>query len=236
MKPQCIIIDDEPVARLGLAEDVKGLDLFNIAGLAENAYQALELMSTAPIDLLFLDIDMPGLNGIDFLKLIKVKPMVIITTAYHEYALEGYELNVVDYLLKPISLVRLKMACDKAIELYRYRQSAAVVNQGPDHFYIKCNGKMEKIDFNSILYIEAANNYVFIHTAEKRYLTYSTLKKIATKLPPGDFVKVHKSFIVARSRVRQISGNSLVVSQVNIPLSRNFKQNAQLRILKSNSQ
>jgi two-component system, LytTR family, response regulator len=232
MKPQCVIVDDEPVARLGLAEDVKELDLFTVAGLAENAYQALDLINSIPIDLLFLDINMPGLSGIDFLKLVKVKPMVIITTAYQQYALDGYELNVVDYLLKPISSDRLRNACQKAIELYNYRNTPSAALERPDHFYIKCNGKMQKLSYDSILYIEAANNYVFIHTAEKRYLTYSTLKGIGGQLPPDDFVRIHKSFIVARSRVQQVSGTSVLVDQVNIPISRNFRQNVQQRILK----
>lgn len=232
----CIIIDDEPTARNGLAEDIKEISYLTIRGLAANAFEALALINENSIDLIFLDIDMPGLNGLDFLRLIRVKPMVIITTAYPEYALDGYEHGVVDYLLKPISLERLKTACNKALELHNYRnnQSSPAITP-PAYFYIKCNGKMERIDFDDILYIEAANNYIFIHTSLKRYMAYYTLKGIEGQLPQDKFVRVHKSFIVAKAQIQQVSSDEIKVNQVNIPLSRNFKNSFQKQVLLSKS-
>src|ERR1700710_1775519 len=164
MKLNCLIADDEPIARNGLAEDIKEFGFLRIAGLAENAFQALQFLTNPePIDLLFLDIDMPGLSGLDFLKLVRVKPIVIITTAYQQYAINGFELGVMDYLLKPISLERLGIAVNKAREWYLLKNQEAIEKDINDFLYVKCNGKYEKIRFSEILYVEAANNYVLIH-------------------------------------------------------------------------
>jgi DNA-binding LytR/AlgR family response regulator len=233
MKLNCIIVDDEPAARNGLAEDIKDIGFITVCGLAANAFEALDLINKLSPDLIFLDVDMPVLSGLDFLRLIKVKPMVVITTAYPQYALDGYDHGVVDYLLKPISLERLAIACDKALQLHSYRNQSLSENIPPGHFFIKCNGKMERIDFNEILYIEAANNYIFIHTNSKRYMVYRTLKGIAGQLPQNKFVRVHKSFIVARDQIQQVSADEIVVNNVNIPLSRNFKSNFQKQIFLS---
>ena len=224
MKLNCLIVDDEPIARNGLAEDIREFDFLRIAGLAENAFQALQFLnSPEPIDLLFLDIDMPGLSGLDFLKLVRVKPIVIITTAYQQYAINGFELGVMDYLLKPISLERLGIAVNKAKEWYLLKNREAAQHDTNDFLYVKCNGKYEKIRFSEILYIEAANNYVLIHMAGKRFITYHTLKGIEGQLPVNQFVKVHKSFIVSRGHIDQINGSEIIINEVHIPLSRNFK-------------
>jgi two-component system, LytTR family, response regulator len=224
MNLNCLIVDDEPIARHGLAEDIKEFGFLNIAGLAENAFQALQMLnSPQAVDLMFLDIDMPGLSGLDFLKLVRVKPMVIITTAYQQYALDGFDLGVLDYLLKPISTARLTLAVNKARELFVLKSREAVEHEKDDFLYVKCNGKYEKILFEDILYVEAANNYVFIHTPGKRFITYHTLKGIEAQLPSGKFVKVHKSFVVSRSRIDQIKGSEVFINNVSIPLSRNFK-------------
>jgi DNA-binding LytR/AlgR family response regulator len=232
MKLNCLIVDDEPIARNGLAEDIKEFDFLHIAGLAENAFQALQFLnSPEPIDLLFLDIDMPGLSGLDFLKLVRVKPIVIITTAYQQYAINGFELGVMDYLLKPISLERLGIAVNKAKEWYLLKNQEAVEHDTNDFLYVKCNGKYEKIRFAEILYIEAANNYVLIHTAGKRFITYHTLKGIEGQLPLNQFVKVHKSFIVSRGHIDQINGSEIIINEIHIPLSRNFKDSFQKSVI-----
>jgi DNA-binding LytR/AlgR family response regulator len=227
MKLNYIIIDDEPTARNGLEEDLREIDFLKIKGMASNAFEALEMIKNYAPELIFLDIEMPGLSGLDFLRLIKVKPMVILTTAYPEYALDGYELGVVDYLLKPISLQRLKIACDKAMELYSYRNQQLVISPPPEYFFIKCNGKMEKIDLSEILYIEAANNYIFIFTKNKRFMSYYTLKGIDDQLPKDKFVRVHKSYIVSKDHIQQIVKNEIIINRVRIPLSRNFKNEFQ---------
>jgi two-component system LytT family response regulator len=232
MRLNCLIVDDEPIARNGLAEDIKEFDFLRIAGLAENAFQALQFLSNPePIDLLFLDIDMPGLSGLDFLKLVRVKPIVIITTAYQQYAINGFELGVMDYLLKPISPERLGVAVKKAKEWYLLKNQGAVEQETNDFLYVKCNGKYEKIRFSEILYIEAANNYVLIHTAGKRFITYHTLKGIEGQLPLNQFVKVHKSFIVSRGHIDQINGAEIIINEVPIPLSRNFRDSFQKSVV-----
>jgi DNA-binding LytR/AlgR family response regulator len=224
MKPSCIIIDDEPPARNGLKEDLMALGIFTVAGVAGDAEQARKLLKTTATDLLFLDIEMPMLNGLEFLSGLDVKPMVILVTAYPQYALRGYEHGVVDYLLKPVSPERLRLACEKALEWWVLRQNAGG-HTGPSGFlYIKSNGKFERIGFDEILYLEAANNYVIVHTLQKKYLVYQTLKGMEKQLPARGFLQTHKSFIVARPHIRQIEGDSVLVGQVKIPLSRRFKQ------------
>ena len=234
MKLSCLIIDDEPAARNGLAEDIKEIDYLEITGMAANAFEALELISKYAPALLFLDIEMPGLNGLDFLNLLKIKPMVILTTAYPQYALDSYELGVIDYLLKPILIERLKIACNKAVELFSYRFNNAVSQHQPAYFYIKSNGKMEKINFSDILYIEAANNYVFIHTANKKIISYNTLKGMECQLPKDKFIKVHKSFIVSKVHIQQVLKNEVLVNGKNIPVSKNFRSEFQKVVIMKN--
>jgi two-component system LytT family response regulator len=232
----CLIVDDEPIARNGLAEDIKEFSFLNITGMAENAFQALQFLNgPLPVDLLFLDIDMPGLSGLDFLKLVRVKPMVIITTAYQQFAINGFELGVMDYLLKPISTERLATAVNKAKEWFALKNPEVTENDKNDFLYVKCNGRYEKILFSNILYVEAANNYVFIHTAEKRFITYHTLKGIEEQLPSNQFVKVHKSFVVSRSHIDQVKGSEIIINKVAVPLSRNFKDSFQKMVISGNA-
>ncbi len=223
MKLYCIIIDDEQTARNGLAADIKEIACFQIKALASSAFEALEKIKEYSPDLIFLDIEMPGLSGIDLLKLIKVSPMVIITTAYPQFALEGFDQGVVDYLLKPISQQRLRLACDKAYRQFMLQRQLPTQDHAADYCYLKCDGKFEKIPYDAILYIEAANNYILVHTPVRRFVTYSSLKNISGQLPQNRFVRVHKSFIVGKEHITQINGNEIVIGRVSIPLSRNFK-------------
>ena len=232
MNLNCLIVDDEPIARNGLAGDIKEFDFLRVVGLAENAFQAIQFLNSGePVDLLFLDIDMPGLSGLDFLKLVRVKPIVIITTAYPQYAINGFELGVIDYLLKPISMNRLETAINKAKKWLFLKEHDLDEKGNNDFLYVKSNGRYEKILFSKILYVEAANNYVFIHTAEKRFITYHTLKGIEGQLPSGEFVKVHKSYIISRSHIDSIKGSEIVINEIHIPLSRNFKDNFQKEVI-----
>ena len=216
MKPTCLIIDDEPVAAQGLAEDLRALDLFTIMGIAHNAEQAFETYRNIPVDILFLDIMMPGQNGLQLLRSLPAKPLVILVTAYQQYALDGYEHGVVDYLLKPVSPARLKLACEKALERYAFRPTA-------DHLYKKCNGKYIRIEHTAITYIEAANNYVLIHTPEGKYMIYQSLKTLEEELPRQWFVQVHKSFVIGKRHIKQVGPNAVIIGEVSIPLSRRFK-------------
>jgi DNA-binding LytR/AlgR family response regulator len=231
MMPNCIIIDDEPPARNGLKEDLAALGMFTVVGMAGDAEQARELLKTTPADLLFLDVEMPWTNGLEFLSSLDVKPMVILVTAYPQYALHGYEHGVVDYLLKPVSPERLRLACEKALEWWVLRNKAEGESGPAGYLYIKSNGRFEKIGYDEILYLEAANNYVIVHTRQKKYLVYQTLKGMEKQLPARGFLQTHKSFIVGRPHIRQIEGDSVTVGEVHIPLSRRFKQQFLLEVL-----
>jgi DNA-binding LytR/AlgR family response regulator len=230
-KPSCIIIDDEQPARNGLKEDLEALGVFTVAGMAGSAEQARELLKTTPADLLFLDVEMPWTNGLEFLSSLDVKPMVILVTAYQQYALHGYEHGVIDYLLKPVSPERLKLACEKALEWWALRNHASGETGPAGYLFVKSNGRFEKIGYDEILYLEAANNYVIVHTRQKKYLVYQTLKGMEKQLPAREFLQTHKSFIVARPHIRQIEGDTVAVGEARIPLSRRFKQQFLLEVL-----
>jgi DNA-binding LytR/AlgR family response regulator len=165
------------------------------------------------------------LSGLD------TKPMVILVTAYPQYALHGYEHGVVDYLLKPVSPGRLRLACEKALEWWLLRNNAGSQRGPADYLYIKSNGRFERIGYDEILFLEAANNYVVVHTLQKKYLVYQTLKGMEKQLPPREFLQTHKSFIVARPHIRQIDGDSVSIGEVRVPLSRRFKQRFLLEVL-----
>jgi DNA-binding LytR/AlgR family response regulator len=212
-------------------EDLVALGIFTVAGMAGNAQQARELLNTTAADLLFLDVEMPWTNGLEFLSGLDVKPMVILVTAYPQYALHGYEHGVVDYLLKPVSPGRLRLACEKALEWWVLRNNAGGQTGPAGFLYIKSNGKFEKIGYDEILYLEAANNYVIVHTAQKKYLVYQTLKGMEKQLPARGFLQTHKSYIVARPHIRQIEGDCISIGEAKIPLSRRFKQRFLLEVL-----
>jgi DNA-binding LytR/AlgR family response regulator len=239
MQLRCIIIDDEPMARKGMEEELKEIAFIELVGIGENSYQAIELVATLRPDLIFLDIQMPGLNGLDLLKSLRQPPMVIITTAYSEYALRGYELDVMDFLIKPIDFRRLLKACCKAQEFHALRQRAAGVGlpnlsmpSGDLYFFVKSNGKYEKIFFCELLFVEAADNYVLLHTNGRKFMVYDTLKNMESILPADDFMKVHKSFIVALGKVSTVQGNTLRIVEAEIPISRNLKEAVVERIIK----
>ena len=229
MKPSCLIVDDEPLARKGLAEDLDSIGLVTVKGMASSTREAGALLAAQPLDLLFLDIEFhfgeadpgrsaSGTAGLDFLRDLVEKPLVILVTAYPQYALTGYEHGVVDYLVKPVPLLRLRAACEKAVEQHRLRCMT-----GQPHLFLKCNGVHERIDIADILFIEAANNYIRVHTTGKKLLVYLSLKGIEEQLPPGEFLQVHKSFLIARRHIRRIDTDSLTVGATRVPLSRRFK-------------
>lgn len=234
---KCFIIDDEPMARKGIEEYVNEIDFLNLIGKAENPVKAFSFLCEHKVDLIFLDIQMPKMSGIDFIRNIKNPPMVIITTAFPEYAIESYELDILDYLLKPISFDRFIKACNKAFDYYLLKKHL-VENTGlnnpntqHNHFYIKNGNTFDKIYFEHVLFIEAMENYVLIETKEKKYITYLTFKGIEASLPQNLFVKVHKSFLVSLNAIESISGNEINVGVKTIPLSRNFKEEAMSKIL-----
>lgn len=222
----CVIIDDEPLAREGMADYVKEIDFLHLVDTCENPVALMKLMDQHPIDLIFLDIQMPKMNGIDFLKIIQKPPMVIITTAYPSYALEGFQLNVMDYLLKPITFDRFFKAVSKAREYHQLVNRATVqkAEAATDYFFIKCGSKYEKIHFEDILYVEGMQNYITIYTLKGKYVTLLYLKNLEQNLDSHAFIRVHKSYIVAIDKIEAIEGNEIFIQQHRIPISRNYRE------------
>jgi DNA-binding LytR/AlgR family response regulator len=231
MKMNCLIIDDEPVARKGLEEYVKDISFLDCIALCENPLKASSYLKEHTIDLIFLDIHMPKVTGIEFLRTLKNPPLIIFTTAYSEYAVEGYALDVVDYLMKPISFERFLKAAQKALEIFNLRKLTNNSRNESDYFFIKCESKFEKVLYTEVLYVEGLQNYVVIHTQTRRLITYITMTGIENQLPKDQFIKVHKSFIISVRHVRAIEGNELYIGDIRIPISRNLKEEVVNQIL-----
>jgi DNA-binding LytR/AlgR family response regulator len=229
-KIRCVVTDDEPFARKGLQGYIEQIDFLELKGVCENALELNSLLKKESVDLLFLDIEMPYVTGIDFLKNITSPPKVIFTTAYEKYALQGFELEVLDYLLKPISFERFMRAANKAFDYFRGQQAPA---SGEDYIFVKADSKLEKIHFSDILFIEALENYVAIYTGEKKIITHLTLKMLQDKLPHGAFIQPHKSYIVSIGKISSIEGNILHVLHYQVPISKYQKEEIMEKIVNS---
>jgi DNA-binding LytR/AlgR family response regulator len=225
MTMRCVIIDDEPIARKGLKEYIQDASFLQLAGEFDNPLKAAELLLHDKIDLLFLDIQMPKMTGMEFLKTLLHPPMVIFTTAYPQYAVEGFEWNAIDYLLKPFSFERFWKAVSKARTMQEAITQPITTVAGPDYFFIKSDNKLVKIAYDDILFIEALQNYVAVYTATgKKYITYITFHSIESQLPTGRFIRTHKSYIVAAGKVESIEGNEITIGTYHIPISRTERE------------
>lgn len=222
-KMRCIIVDDEPVARKILREFTEQVPFLELAGEFENAIKAKAFLHADHADLMFLDIEMPRLSGLDYLKRSTVDPLVILTTAFPEYALEGYELDIIDYLLKPIAFNRFMKAVQKAKEFNELRHSNTVV-ANPTYLFVRSEKRIEKVELKDILYIESFGNYVNIHTGQKKIVAYLTLKGLESQLPAQEFIKIHQSFLVAFAHIGAIEGNQVFINNKPLPISRNYRE------------
>jgi DNA-binding LytR/AlgR family response regulator len=233
MKLKCIIIDDEPVARRLLQEFIEEIDYLELTGQAENPLKAMSLINDNDIDIIFLDINMPKISGIDFLKGLKNTASIIMTTAYAEYAVKAYELDVLDYLVKPIAFDRFLKACNKAKEIRAAKNVTQIhPNKPNDHFFVKCNNQIEKVFYNDLVYAEAMLNYVMLHTHSQKMMVYVTIKSLEEQLPADIFIKVHKSFIVNITKIKSIDGNILDIGNEKIPISQNLREKVITEIVK----
>ena len=196
----------------------------------------MDLLTKEEVQLLFLDIQMPKISGLDFFKTLKYAPPVIFTTAFPQHALEGFELNALDYLVKPVSFERFLKAAIRAKEYYEVRQKNSTEGgtgvATADYFFIKADGKLVKINYDDILFVEALQNYVVIQTSEKKYITYLTFKSVEEYLPGVKFIKTHKSFIVSAEKIESIEGNNIRIGIHDIPISRNLKEDMMETLLK----
>jgi DNA-binding LytR/AlgR family response regulator len=234
MKLKCLIIDDEPIARKLLQEYIEETDFLELVGIAVNPLKAAGLISSIDVDLIFLDINMPKMSGLEFLRSAPNLPMVIMTTAYGQYALDGFELAVIDYLVKPFSLDRFLKACLKAYELKSLKESKSVIQKSDDgHCFVKCEGKIEKVIYDELIYIEAMANYVILHTVNDKMVVYLTIKGILEKLPSDQFVQVHKSHIVNIEKINTIEGNMLHLGGAKITMGLSYTEGVMGKVLKN---
>ena len=236
MKLNCIIIDDEPLARKGLKEYIADVDFLQLTGEFDNPVKAMDMLAKEEVQLLFLDIQMPKITGLEFFKTLQHAPPVIFTTAFPQYALEGFELNALDYLVKPISFDRFLKAAMRGKEFYEVRQkNISETGSGAtasEYFFIKADNKLVKIFYDDILFAEALQNYVVVHTKDKKYITYLTFKSVEDYLPADKFIKTHKSYIISSSKIDSIEANDIRIGQHHIPISRNLKDEVMEKLLK----
>ena len=221
-----IIVDDEPLALDILEAFIEKMPNLELVARCENAFEANEAINAQQVDLIFLDIQMPQMNGIEFLKSLQNPPSVIFTTAFSDYAIEGFELNAVDYLLKPISMDRFMKAVNKASDRIN-QTSKNGGNEEEGYFFVKADKKLVKINFDDIIYIEGLKDYVIIKQESGRVITLQTMKSLEAKLPSPPFKRVHRSYIVNTDRIKALDGNSLEViekGQVKIlPIGKNYR-------------
>ena len=227
MKISCIITDDEPFARKGLQGYIEKVDFLDLKGMCENAVELNSLLKQQTVDVLFLDIEMPYMTGIELLKNLSRPPKVVFTTAYEKYAVHGYELEVLDYLLKPVSFERFLKSANKIYDYFQSQQQPSTQN----YFFVKVDSKLERIAVDEILFVEAMENYVAIYVGDRKIITHLTLKMLQEHLPATSFVQPHKSYLVAIDKIRSIEGNTLYVSAFQIPVSKHQKEETMQRIL-----
>ena len=232
MKLNCLIIDDEPIARKGLEEHVEGIEFLQCVASCENAMKASSYLNEQKIDLMYLDIHMPKVTGINFLKSLQNPPLTILTTAYPDYALEGYTLDVIDYLVKPITFERFLKASAKALEFFQLKANAANHNtKQVDYFFVRCDRKFEKIFFRDVSYVEGLQNYAVIHVPGRKLITYITLTSLESQLPKDQFLKVHKSFLISVPHITAIEGDEIIMENARVPISRSLRDQVMQHIL-----
>ena len=230
-KIKCLVVDDEPPAREILKQHIAGVDALELAGTCANAVEAISFLKDHPVDLIFLDIQMPQLMGTNFIRTLKSPPKVIFTTAFREYALEGFELDAVDYLLKPISFERFLKGINKILQINfpsEHPSSLAKDNnkeQTNSFLYFRADRKMVKVFFSDILFIEALKDYIKIVTPSKTIITKYVLTTLAELLPADEFLRIHKSYIVAINKIESFNADSVEIGKKEIPVGRLFKFN-----------
>ncbi|RBW59887.1 DNA-binding response regulator [Tenacibaculum sp. E3R01] len=213
---QCVIIDDEPSSQNILKHLIGDVDFLEIAGICNDAVDAMTFLKETKVDLLFLDINMPNLSGIAFYKMLKNPPLVIFTTAYSEYAIEGFDVNAIDYLLKPFSFERFLKAVQKV-------KSKLVLEK--EFIIIKSDKKLYQLKVNDILFVEALGDYIKIYTKDKVLVSYKTLRNILSLLPDNKYMQIHKSYIINQSKLDFVEGNQVTIGSKKIPIGQKFKIN-----------
>ena len=221
---KALIVDDEPLAQNVIKQFANDIPWLEIICTCNNAMEASAKLKEAQADLMFLDVNMPRLSGLEFLKNLQNPPLVILTTAYSDYAMEGYELNILDYLKKPFSFERFFKAAQKAQEQIALRKSLPVTENQPDYIFIKANKKAVRVEFKSVCYIEGLGDYIKIHLKDKHLVTNLSMKKMEDLLPAGEFFRIHKSFIIRLDQIQSVEGNLVEVAGHKLPVGNIFRQ------------
>lgn len=220
MNYKCLIVDDEPVAQSILERYINQISWLTLVAKCKNAVEATDWLNKAEIDLVFLDIEMPHMNGISFLSSLENAPQVIFTTAYRDYAIDGFDLNAVDYLLKPISFERFIKAINKIVE----RQSINSPELPREYLYLKVDQKMVKIDFNEILFIQGLSNYVRIFCESRMLISYQKMSYLEEILPDSAFIRSHKSFIINMSKIKSFTNQDVEIGKTEVPIGAKYKE------------
>lgn len=235
-KIKVMIIDDEYPARKLLADYVSKVPNLELCKQCSDALEASAYLQTEQVDLLFTDIQMPELSGLDFVKSMVNKPMIVFTTAYSEYAIESYDLEAVYYLLKPISFASFMKAVNKATELFNLKHSDNTnrTNQeAKDFLMVKADYKLYRINFDDLIYIEGQSEYVTFHMVDKKITAYYSLKKLEEELPSNQFTRIHKSYIIAQKRIEAIEGNMVIIGKEKLSIGKNYKDLLMQSLLKN---
>jgi len=224
---QCILVDDEPIAREILESHLSKIESLKVVCSCKSALEAFNAINSNNIDLIFLDINMPEISGLSFVKSINKDIKIIFTTAYREYAIEGFDLQAVDYLLKPISFNRLLQAINKYTNENRvldHKESKQIIEDHNDFIFVRSDRKMIKINFTDILFIESLSDYIKIHVKDKTIITRETISNIEAKLPQKDFMRTHRSFIVSLANIESFTNEYIEIGMSEIPISRSYKE------------
>ncbi|WP_298301470.1 response regulator transcription factor [Hydrotalea sp.] len=223
---QCIAVDDEPLALELLADNIGQVPYLQLAACCNNAMEAMKILQNQPIDLIFLDIQMPGLTGLQLIQSLAKKPMIILVTAYEKFALDGFNLDVVDYLVKPVSLERFVKACNKAWELFQLKNTHSAATHTPAYFFVNVDYTLLKITFTDIIWIEGLKDYIKIHlnSSNKPVITRMSMKTLEEQLPSRLFIRIHKSYFVSIEHITAVKKNSLFIGALELPIGDNYKE------------
>ncbi|BAO77664.1 LytR/AlgR family response regulator transcription factor [Winogradskyella sp. PG-2] len=229
----CIIVDDEAIARDIVATHLSKIDTIKVAAQCKNAIEAFNFISNNKVDLVFLDINMPEISGIAFAKSINKNIKIIFTTAYRDYAVEGFDLQAVDYILKPISFERLLKAVNRYFEVNPNSKAQEIKSTDNNNFiFVRSNRRMLKVDFDAILYIESFSDYIKIHTHKETIVTRETISAIEAKLPINQFIRIHRSYIVCLMKIQSFTNEDITVNRIALPISRSYKKEVLKRLEK----